>query len=238
MALVNGTPKPPDWMKSLPDFGVRDGQPALMTIDMQYVDAHPDGALGRRARAENDEEFVKYYFERLVDTVIPNLQRLHDVCRTYDVPLIHVRLMSLSTGGSDSSWRLRNKTFGKDGDSIIQEESASLDVEFLPEVAPRSNELVINKTTSGAFTSTNLDFVLRSMGVDTLVLTGVGTNGCVETTARHAADLNYRVLIVEDACATLIREEHEHALQHLDRNYVHVKTTEELLRDIRGESRS
>ena len=69
----------------------------------------------------------------------------------------------------------------------------------IAELQPRPDELVMNKTTSSAFTSTGIDVTLRTLGVDTLICTGLVTNACVEMTARDAADRGYRVVIVDDA---------------------------------------
>jgi len=70
-------------------------------------------------------------------------------------------------------------------------------------------DLVTLKNQWGAFTGTGLDDALRRRGIDTIVLVGIATNIGVESTARHAWELNYNVVVVEDACATFSREMHD-----------------------------
>ena len=79
-------------------------------------------------------------------------------------------------------------------------EEPSPDGEIHPGVAPAPGERVISKTKAGSFSTTGLDILLREMGRDTLVLMGVATSGCVLSTSRWAADVNYRVVVIKDAC--------------------------------------
>ena len=79
-------------------------------------------------------------------------------------------------------------------------EEASPDAEIHSGVAPAPGERVISKTKAGSFSTTGLDILLREMGRDTLVLMGVATSGCVLSTSRWATDINYRVIVIKDAC--------------------------------------
>jgi len=79
-------------------------------------------------------------------------------------------------------------------------EEPSEDAEIHPGVTPAQGERVISKSKAGSFSTTSLDVLLREMGRDTLVLMGVATSGCVLSTSRWAADVNYRVIVVKDAC--------------------------------------
>lgn len=76
-------------------------------------------------------------------------------------------------------------------------------------VAPKSSDIVVRKTRVGAFSTTDLDLQLRNGGIDTLVLTGVHTSGVVLTTVREAHDLDYRVIVLSDACADPDSEIHQ-----------------------------
>ena len=78
---------------------------------------------------------------------------------------------------------------------------AAPDVEIHPGVAPAPGEPVVTKTKPGAFSTTGLDIMLREMGVDTLILMGVATSGCVLSTIRWAVDTNYKPFVVVDACS-------------------------------------
>jgi nicotinamidase-related amidase len=74
-------------------------------------------------------------------------------------------------------------------------------VELVPELAPRETDIVIRKTRYSAFVGTNLDSILKSHGVDCVVISGLMTNYCSVSTARHAHDLDYKVVFVTDANA-------------------------------------
>jgi nicotinamidase-related amidase len=72
---------------------------------------------------------------------------------------------------------------------------------IMPEVAPLPSEIVLYKITGSAFNSTPLHLILHNMGRRTLILCGLITNGCVESTARDARDLSYDLIVASDACA-------------------------------------
>ena len=84
----------------------------------------------------------------------------------------------------------------------------SPEVDIHPGVAPAPGEQVIIKTRTAPFSTTGFDVMLREMGTDTLVLMGVATSGCVLTTVRWAADIDYKVVVVGDACDDPDREVH------------------------------
>jgi nicotinamidase-related amidase len=75
------------------------------------------------------------------------------------------------------------------------------EMEIHPAVAPKPGEVVLTKQRTGPFTTTNLNEVLKNLGVDTLVLMGIATGGCVLTTVRCAADMDYKLVVVSDCCA-------------------------------------
>jgi nicotinamidase-related amidase len=82
-------------------------------------------------------------------------------------------------------------------------------------VAPHDNDVVLTHPRVSCFHSTQLDVVLRAAGIDTVVLTGIATNMAVESTARAAADLGYRTLVVSDACSTTSESAHNASLESL-----------------------
>jgi nicotinamidase-related amidase len=208
----------------LPESVVSAGSTALMMIDLQYVDAHRDFGIGAAGQRNGWTSDMEYYFSQLETVAIPNVQRILTACRESGIPAIHVRVMNLKGDSADTSWRY--KMMG------ILVPPDSKDAEFIEEVAPLPGEVVLSKTTSNTFMSTNADFLLRNMGIDTLIITGVVTNNCVESTTRGAGDLGYRVLLVGDACAAWTQEGHDYCLKHLHRNFAIVKTTDQILDEI------
>jgi nicotinamidase-related amidase len=210
--------------ESLPATVVDRASTALMIIDMQYYDAHRHFGLGARGKEKGLTAETEYYFSRLETLTVPAIQELLAACRETGIPVLHGRVMNLAADSSDTSRRYKAKgMFIPPG---------SKDSEILEELAPLPGEIVINKTTSSVFVSTNADFMLRNMGVDTLIVTGVTTNNCVESCVRGASDLGYNVLLVDEGCATWSQEKHDFALRHLDRNFAIVKSLEQVLGEI------
>jgi hypothetical protein len=76
----------------------------------------------------------------------------------------------------------------------------SVNAEIVPELAPRDGDLVVTHRRPGGFTASQLDLLLRTRGIDTVLFTGVATNASVEGTARQASDLGYRTVVVADGC--------------------------------------
>src|SRR5690242_20327337 len=80
--------------------------------------------------------------------------------------------------------------------------------EIHPRVAPHADDFIVTKHRYGAFPGTDLDMILRANGVDTLVLAGISTSGVVLSTVRHAADADYRLVVVGDCCTDPDAEVH------------------------------
>jgi nicotinamidase-related amidase len=110
----------------------------------------------------------------------------------------------------------------------------SREADFLDELQPVGDEIIVNKSSSGVFPVTNLDRLLRNMGITTLVFTGTSTNGCVESAVRDAVDLGYDVVIVSDACAAGTFETHERALACLEGVLTRVLSTQQVVELVEG----
>jgi nicotinamidase-related amidase len=84
-----------------------------------------------------------------------------------------------------------------------------------PAVAPLADEIVVTKHRVSAFVGTDLDMMLRANGIETLILTGIVTSGVVLSTLRHAADADYRLLVVGDCCSDGDEETHRVLLERV-----------------------
>jgi ureidoacrylate peracid hydrolase len=101
--------------------------------------------------------------------------------------------------------------------------------EFYHGIRPGPGEIVITKHRYGGFTGTDLEIILGSLGAKTLVLTGVATNVCVESTAREGFMLDYDIVVVSDCCATVGRELHEGTLENIRLNFGRVASADEVV---------
>ena len=104
--------------------------------------------------------------------------------------------------------------------------------EIVAALQPLPGELVLNKTTQGAFRSTGLDTTLRAKGIKTVVTVGVSTNNCVAMTSMEACDLQYRVVVVSDGTGTDSDDMQNATLTMLKRLWARVLTTDEVLTEL------
>jgi nicotinamidase-related amidase len=95
-------------------------------------------------------------------------------------------------------------------------------------VAPEPGDIVVRKIRVGAFSTTDLDRRLREAGIDTLILAGISTSGVVLSTVREAADRDYRIVVLADACADRDPAVHEFLTEQIYPRQAHVTTTGEL----------
>jgi biuret amidohydrolase len=199
---------------------------ALLVIDLQDLDAAWDGAHAQRARELGRWSEVEAYFTRVADPVVPNVRRLGATVRGRGLPVVYVRCRSLTPDARDNGRRFRDFGIAVGCDDPGAALLAGL------EVAPE--DYVLDKTTASPFWSTNLDHLLRQLQIDCLLVTGVVTSGCVESAVRDASDLDYRVILIEDACADREPALHADAIRRLNNNFALVRTTDEVLDGLVG----
>jgi len=198
---------------------------ALLCIDMQYLDAAPGFGVFANAEASGVPfEAQEYYFDRLKYTVLPNVRRLQDAFRARGLEVIHTRIRSLTKDGRDRS--PGHKRLG------LHAAPGSKEAQFLEEIAPMENEIVIDKTASGVFTSTNMNYILRNMEITGLFVVGVYSNECVSTAIRDACDLGYYVTLISDGCATVTPELQRATMITMKDRYARVLNTEEAIEEI------
>lgn len=205
----------------LPDPEFSTSDTALLVIDMQYGDAHRGYGSVRRRFDRGEGDAISYYIDRIEQLVVPNIRRLEDAFRAARMEVIHTRIRSYTQDGRDRSRQHKELD--------ILWPPGSKEAEILDEVAPTGDEIVVDKTCGGVFNSTPLDYILRNLGIETLVVTGVVETGCVESAIRDASDKGYRVILPEDATATWSPELHRAARRLLDEIFCKVVTTEDVL---------
>jgi len=104
--------------------------------------------------------------------------------------------------------------------------------EIHPAVAPMPGEVIVTKHRVGAFAGTDLDMILRSGGIETVLLTGIATSGVVLSTVRHAADADYRIMVVKDCCSDRDDEVHRVLVEKVFRRQAIVVASDEVLRGL------
>ncbi|HEY8626473.1 MAG TPA: isochorismatase family cysteine hydrolase [Solirubrobacteraceae bacterium] len=150
---------------------------ALLVIDAQREYFDEDGALYTPHAAEIRE----------------NLKRLIDAARAAHAQVVFIRHV-MAADGADAG---RMGDFG-DSASFV---AGTKGVELADGIEPEPGEPVVDKTRYSAFVNTRLPSILKTSGADTLIITGLMTQYCSVTTARHGHDLDYRVVFVSDANA-------------------------------------
>lgn len=199
---------------------------ALLVIDLQYLDAAPGfGVFADAEKAGIPKEAQEYYFARLHHIVLPNVHRLQRVFREHGLEVIHTRIQSMTQDG-----RERGAGHQRLG---LHAPPGSKEAEFLPEVAPKGDEIVINKTASGVFNATNIEYILRNLNINGLFVCGVYTNECVSTTVRDACDRGFATTLINDACATVTPELHNATLRTLRDRYCRVLHADDAIKEIR-----
>jgi nicotinamidase-related amidase len=153
-------------------------------------------------------------------TVVSNAAKLSDAFRRNKMPVFLVHVISSDVERlnpiSDAQFQMRGPP-AKDW------------AEFMPEISPKENDIVITKKQWGAFYGTDLDLQLRRRKLDTLVLSGIATNYGVESTARFAYEYGYQQIFVEDAMASMTAEMHNAAINFALKRMGRVRSTEQVL---------
>ena len=188
---------------------------ALLVIDLQKGEYNPEKIRGNPENA--------YLYERIRDVVIPNGQRLIAACRKAGLEVIYTIIECLTRDGRDRS--LDYKVSG------LFVPRGSWQAEVIDELRPEEDDIVISKTSSSIFNSTNFEYVLRNLGVEYLMVMGILTDQCVESAVRDGCDRGFLMTLVDDACATHSAHRHREAL-HGFRGYCRIRTTGELIEEL------
>lgn len=196
---------------------------ALLSVDMQNAEWSP-ARMARAEAAGSDIAHKRYFLDRIQSVLIPNQQRLQAAARAAGIEVIFTTIEAYTLDGRDRS--LDHKI------SNLFVPKGAWEAQVIPDVAPLPNEIVIPKTASGIFNSTNIEYVLRNLGIEYLVIYGICTDQCVECAIRDAADRGFMVTQIEDACAAEEERRHLVSIDQMKGHYCRTRTTDEMLAEI------
>lgn len=196
---------------------------ALLFVDVQKFNCTWEGGEYASMNAAEKEARYGYFFRTLEATALPNMVRLQKACRRAGIEVTYTVVESMTADGRDRS--LDYKITG------FHVPKGSPDAEMVNELAPAGDEMVFPKTSSSVFISTNIDYVLRNLGTEYLIIAGCLTDQCIDSAVRDACDLGYLVTVPTDAVVTQSQERHDWALRN-NRGYCRQRSTQELLDEI------
>ncbi|HVB01191.1 MAG TPA: cysteine hydrolase [Acidimicrobiales bacterium] len=153
-----------------------------------------------------------------------NLERLIGTARLVEIPVIFIQ--TIHDLDSDSlAWRSRHGSLAAYEQELCKPGTEG--AEFF-RIAPSDGDIVVVKHRYDAFIGTEFESILESLGRRAVIMTGVMTDVCVETTLRHAMCLDYLATIVSDCCESATRERHEVALQRIAQSFGAVASSSEI----------
>ena len=141
----------------------------------------------------DEEKFKigKYFYEEAKQRIIPNIQRLLEIARKNNVEVIFTVIENFTRNGRDRSLDYKMSNF------FVPK--GSNDAKVITELAVGEDEMIIPKTSSSLFNSTNFEYLMRNIGIETIGVCGFLTDQCVDQTIRDGADRGFRMICVEDA---------------------------------------
>ena len=192
------------------DRPILPGRAALLIIDVQNATGGPK------------EKTAKPEFNAAATSrVIPNIRRLLAAFRAARLEVIYTVIENLTDDGRDRSldYKLSDMSVAK----------GSWEAQVLAEIAPQPDELVLPKTSSSVFNSTILDYLLRNIGIEDVLVAGFLTDQCIDHAIKDGADRGYDMSCVHDACAAESEARHEAALSCL-KGYCRMLSAEDVVK--------
>ena len=172
---------------------VEAGRTAILFIDTQDGIFHPGAESAR-----------PYFFQTARDTAIPNMARLLEAGREAGAEIVFTVIESLTRDGRDRSLDYKQTNF--------HFAPGSPETRVIDALKPGEDEIILPKTSSSLFNSTIFEYLMRNIGIDTVIVTGFLTDQCVDHTIRDGADRGFHMICVSDGVATDTRERHQAAL--------------------------
>ena len=186
---------------------------ALIVVDVQNDFVSPEGSAGKRG----DDVGAAI-------AMIPNLTRLIDQARKVGLTIVYIRTTH-SEWTDTASWIYR--TSQKSGLSTCREGTWGAD--FYDGIAPLPSERVVIKHRYSAFINTDLNTVLKARGIQSILVCGVATNVCVETTARDGYMYDYYVTMIDDCSAAYDAKLHMGTLENIRRHFGLVASSHQII---------
>ena len=202
---------------------IRAQHSALVLVDMQNDFVHPQGWVAQQA-------MPAYLDSAGVPGALEACSRLLEAARSAGVLRFFVRMLGDDKYLSPAMRAQYLRLQGEGRPRCVQE--GSWGAEIHQALAPRPgdpSELIIDKYRYSAFAGTRLDLLSRSHGIRTLVMCGVATSGCVESTTRDGLFADYYVVTAADACADYDEARHRHSLRKMDVSFGYVVESERIL---------
>ncbi|MBI2358176.1 MAG: cysteine hydrolase [Deltaproteobacteria bacterium] len=185
----------------------------LLVVDVQNDFVHAEGSAGRRG-----EDLSAAL------AAVPRLVRFIDEARRVSLPIVYIKTTH-SEWTDTPAWVYR-KSQQK---SLSTCREGTWGAEFYEGISPSSGERVVIKHRYSAFINTDLNTVLKAKGIHSVLVTGVATNVCVETTARDAYMYDYYVSVVEDCSAAYDARLHANTLENIRRHFGLVASSDEIM---------
>jgi nicotinamidase-related amidase len=190
---------------------------ALLALDFQNYGVHPQGYWATHGEPD---------WPAIARPAVDNTARVLTAARRSQVLVVHVGV----------AWRAGSPELNTTAPLFARAPDRSVEgtwgAAFYVPVAPAPSDLVVYKRGVSALAGTELDRLFRLRDVNTLVLTGVATQFAVEGTAREAVDRGYRVVVLEDCCASRSNEVHRFSIDVILRSLCRVITADRFIGDL------
>ena len=196
--------------------------PAFVIIDAQY------NYIGENKPIEEQLDEWPSGGGENAWAAIEKIKELKDLATSKNIPIIYTRNVQKRTINFDS-FAVKAK---RDNTKYVDGNPAS---EIIKELAPSENDLVVDKSYASAFFGTPFISYLIKMGIDTLILVGGSTSGCVRATAVDAVTHNFNVAVIEDCTYDRIQLSHKAGLLDLWMKYCDVIKSEDVIRYFKSE---
>ena len=187
---------------------------ALLLIDLQKGEYNDH----KVSTAPEDE----YLWDRIRRLVAPNGRKLLTACRKHGIEVIYTVIECLTLDGRDRG--LDYKISG------IFAAKGSWEAEVIDELRPLPSEIIIPKTSSSLFNSTNAEYVLHNLGVQYILMMGIMTDQCVETAVRDGCARGFLITLIEDCCATHSEQSQQASLRAL-KGYCRIRKSDEVIKE-------